>query len=350
MRLRKKLLSVLSTVVLFVPGCGVPLTSEGHAQAPAPPPAPVAVTVATVERGEVARPIRATGVIRAKAEVNLAFLVGGKVTWVGPDVGARVRRGQVLARLDATAYDADVARARLAEQKADRDLARVEALRSTGSLPPREVEDATTGRDVATETLRAATFARAHAVLVAPADGLIEARVVEEGAIVGGGTPVFRLATTRGGSAVRASLTDRDVLDVRVGQRANVTLDASSARYDATVSEIATTASPATGTFEVELTLTDASVVLPNGLSVKAQIDRTVTVGALVPIEALVDGEGLSASVWVIASGRPRRVPVHVAFFEAGRAALVEDLSGAEHVATVGASSLLPNSRVEVTR
>ena len=81
---------------------------------PTTSPRAVPARLAPVARGLVAHPIRATGQIRAKSQIDLAFLVGGEVTWVGVDVGTKVRRGQVLARVDETQIAADAERAHAA--------------------------------------------------------------------------------------------------------------------------------------------------------------------------------------------------------------------------------------------
>ena len=62
----------------------------------------VPVSLVKVERGALARDLRAGGVLKQKSEVDLAFTVGGVLAVLYVDEGARVRRGQVLAQLDGT--------------------------------------------------------------------------------------------------------------------------------------------------------------------------------------------------------------------------------------------------------
>lgn len=62
----------------------------------APSPAPRDVRGAAIERASVEHPIHASGLLRAKKELDLAFLLGGEVSWVSVDVGAHVKKGQVL--------------------------------------------------------------------------------------------------------------------------------------------------------------------------------------------------------------------------------------------------------------
>ncbi len=313
---------------------------------PASPPHPV--RLAHVERGSMSHPIRATGVIRAKNELDLGFLVGGQVAWVGVDVGSNVHRGQPLARIDATQIAADADRARAAAVKARRDLDRVSALEKSGALPQATLDDAQTGDTIANAQQRSAEFALHHGVLLAPDDGVIDARLVDAGEMVSPGQPVIRLSSRSRGAVVRIYLSDRDVLGLDVGRGAVVSLDATpDETLTARVSQIATAASPASGDFEVELRLDAAPSRFKSGMTAKVEVQRVKSVGSAVPITALVPGDTSGASVVAVANGLTHRIPVHVLFFEGSDVALQESLTGVTDVATAGVLALGEGTRVK---
>jgi len=85
----------------------------------------VAVRLADVTRGPVARPVRGTGVLRLKSEVDLSFKVGGVVAAVLVEEGATVKKGQLLARLDPTEVDAALRQAKDGQAKASSRPARL---------------------------------------------------------------------------------------------------------------------------------------------------------------------------------------------------------------------------------
>src|SRR4051812_2159840 len=94
----------LQLVVSFVLG-GSSLTGCGETQVRAEAPAgerTVPVVVAPVQRQPITRAIHASGTLQPKRQHALSFKVGGVVTQVVVEEGARVKKGQVLARLDAT--------------------------------------------------------------------------------------------------------------------------------------------------------------------------------------------------------------------------------------------------------
>jgi RND family efflux transporter MFP subunit len=323
----------------------------GEATAASVAPA-VAVRTAAPAREPVSHPIRATGTMRAKKEVDLAFLVGGEVSWVGVDVGAHVRRGQVLARIDSTQIAAAATRARAANEKAGRDLNRARALVASGSLASVTLEDATTGESIATADQQEADFALRHGVIVAPDDGVVDARFVEPGEVVASGHPAFRVSGRSRGAVVKVGLADRDLVGLDVGRHARVRLDvAPEAAIDAHVSQIASSSSPESGLFDVEVHVDGSGpAAWRSGMTAKVEIDRTVQPGAVVPVAALVPGDGDAAFVASVAGGRAHKVPVHVVFFEGEHAAVAESLDGVDAVATEGAAALTEGSSVSVAQ
>jgi RND family efflux transporter MFP subunit len=342
--------TVLAASLILASAC----TTSSAAPAPAAERA-VPVRSAPVERGTVAAPVRAAGTVHPKDERALAFKVGGVVARVAVSAGDRVRRGQVLAELDATEVAAGAEQAREGLAKAERDRERTRTLAEQDVVPRALAEDADTAARVARAGLAAAEFNLRRAVLIAPDDGWVDERLVEPGEVVAPGRPVLRVSGRGRGYVVRASLADRDVLGLRPGQPARVTIDAlPGAPLTGIVTEIARSASRATGTYEVEVKLAPADargrLDLLGGLTAKVEFDRDVEVAAAVPIAALVDtdADGARAAVFAPEGGRARRVPVRVAGLQGERAVLAEPLAGVAQVITEGAAQLADGALIHL--
>lgn len=307
----------------------------------------VPVRLAEVERGPVARPIRGTGVLRLKSEVDLSFKVGGIVANVLVEEGAKVRRGQVLARLDPTEVEAALRQSREVTAKAERDLERTRKLVASGALAPIELQNAETAMKLNAAGTDAAAFNASRSAIVAPDDGRIDKRFVEAGQVVAPGQPVFHLSGRSKGAVVRIGVSDRDVLRIHDGDDARVVLDARPDRpLEGKVSQVATVATPGAGTFDVEVKIQTSEAVL-SGLTAKVEIAHTEEVGAVVPAGAVVFGARDDASVFVAPDGaRAKRVPVKVAFVDGERIALSGPLDG--KVVESGASRLEDGARVRV--
>jgi multidrug efflux pump subunit AcrA (membrane-fusion protein) len=153
------------------------------------------------------------------------------------------------------------------------------------------------------------------------------------------------------GFVARVALPDRDVIGLALGTRATVTLDAAPGRpLEGRVTEIARTAERGTGTYQVEVALEPPrELTLLSGLPAKVEIARTVRAEGSVPLAAVVDGDGETGSVFVVAQGFAARMPVRIALVEGDRAVLAAGIAGIRQVVTDGAPRLTDGARVEVT-
>lgn len=308
------------------------------------------VRTAAVERGPMARPVRAAGTVAAKDERELSFKVGGIVARVEARQGMEVRRGQLLAALDATELEAAVRQAREAAVKARRDRDRARLLRSGGSIAIAQAEDAETSANMAEAALRAAEFNLRNGALRAPDDGWVDRRMVEPGETVSPGKPVLRVSGRSRGFVVRANLPERDVLGLSAGDRAVARLDARpDEALPCRVAEIARSAARGTGTYQVEVEVDPAHAEgLLSGLGAKLEIPRAVEAAGAVPLVSLQEGDGDRGAVYVVDGGRARRVPVRVAFLEGERAVLSTGVEAIERVVSEGAARVSDGAPVRV--
>lgn len=334
--------------LLLLPACTVP-------DAPAAQQAPVhevAVRVARVQRGPLARPVHAAGRIGYSAETRLAFKVGGVVARIAVDEGDKVSKGQVLARLDPREIDAHLTGAESARAKAERDLERARLLNRDDVVTREVLENAATAAEVARAGAAAARFNRRFSEIVAPQGGVMLARLVEPGEVVGPGTPILVVGSAGTGRVVKAGVADRDVVRLAVGDPADIELDAlPAARLGGTVSEIAPAATPTTGLFEVEVRIDGSEPALAAGMIARAAIlpgaRETMTT---VPLAALVDADGARGRVFALAADRRHVEPrvVDIAFLVGERVALRGGLEGVAEVVSDGAAYLDERSLVKV--
>src|SRR5436190_9193959 len=196
------------------------------------------VTVVVPGRSQVARTITASGPLAAKRDQPIGVAgSGGRVVRVLVDAGAWVQAGQVLAVVDRSVQAEQAAQltAQIEAAKANAALAqsnyeRAIALQGRGFVSKAEIDSKKAARDAANAQVRVAqaTLAATRAQIgqlnvVAPAAGLILARNVEVGQIVGPASgALFRLAEG-GQMEMRAQLSQQDLALVHVGMAAKVT-------------------------------------------------------------------------------------------------------------------------------
>ena len=180
---------------------------------------------------EIERETVASGAVAAWQEMSLGVeLAGLRVANVPVEVGARVRKGQVLLELDQRTLEmqAKQSEATLAQARASAELARAQATRGESLLERKLISTAnfdelnanrakTAAAALAAEADRDATRLRlAFARLQAPDDGIISARNVQPGQIVSTGTELLRLIR-RGRLEWRAEIAENDLLHIVPG-------------------------------------------------------------------------------------------------------------------------------------
>jgi len=302
-------------------------------------PAPVGpspVRVVTVGPSAEGLSIRATGRLASRSEVRRSFKIGGLLERLA-DEGEAVAAGQLLARLDRSEIAAEVSRVGAVLEQAQRDLRRAEILLESGSGSEEGLQRARTALSVAESNARVAAFSQQHSEIRAQSSGRILRRLAEPGEFVAAGQPVMLLGTDSGW-VVRVGLTDREVVRLQHGDRARIRFDAHPGKaLSAEVTEIGEVADPATGTFEVEVTLDPTEHALKSGFIASVGLETQPPDPPLymVPIEALVSADGDRGVVFRVSEeGTAQRT-------EVGIAGLWED-----HIAVN--AGLQPDTRVVV--
>ncbi len=321
--------------------------------APAVTVEPVPVTVAAVGSVAGASTITAVGTLGAKDETPLAFKIGGVVQRVSAEAGMRVRAGTVLAELASTEIAAEVEKARQGRAKAERDLARAKALYKDSVATLEQLQDATTAFEVAESNVKIAEFNRQYAVVRAPSDGVVLKRGVEASQLVGPGQMVVLFRSEGRGMVLRAGLPDRDAVRVRIGDAAAVRFDAYPGEtFRGRVSQIAAGATGGSGTYEIEVAL-DGARALASGLVGRVELQPKG--GARVPsvpAEAVLEADGDSATVFVLApdGAHAQRRRVRVGALSGDQLPVLAGLEAGAQVIVAGASWVRDGGPVKTTK
>src|SRR5690606_9662572 len=227
------------------------------------------------------------GDIRAREESPLSFRVGGKIVERHVDVGDHVRRGELLATLDAADLQARAraARARLAAAEAELGRARADQARfaalAEDQLVSRSALDAQNAAataaqgqvDAARAELEVAGNQSGYSELRAAADGVNAARHVEAGQVVAAGQAVYTLAGD-GTREVAFAVPEGRVDAIRPGQAVRVELWSDpERRWPGRVREIAPMADPASRTFAARAVVEAPAGALELGQSARVHVD-----------------------------------------------------------------------------
>jgi RND family efflux transporter MFP subunit len=312
------------------------------------------VEVAPVVQKSMALPINTSGKLYTSTESKLSFKIPGIIAQIYVDEGKAVKKGTLLAALDLIEMKAKVNQARSAHDKANRDLERAQRLYADSVVTLEQSQNARTALEIASSDVNVAEFNLRHSTIYAPENGKILKRFAEEGELLGAGNPVFLYGSNNEGWVLRAGVTDRQIIQLRIGDQAIITFDAyPNKKFLAKLSEIEAVANPYTGTFEVEVQLDHSNVHLYSGFVGKVTIlPGIVKDYSIIPIESLIEGD-LNEGYVFSADQENNRVIRHLIKIDkiVGDKMLVySGLENVDQVVTYGAPYLTANSLINIIK
>jgi RND family efflux transporter MFP subunit len=297
------------------------------------------------------------GTLTADEQAVLSFKVSGRIVSIAVDLGSRVRRGDVVARLDETDFDARVRQAEAAVQQARArlgmdptgktdvvtieqtslvrqakavldeatvNLNRARQLVTGGVMARAELDSVEAAYNVADaryqealeearnrlsvlaqrkSELDLARQQKSDAILRAPFDGAISARRVGTGEVVAVGAPVVDLVRMNP-LRMRAEIPERDTQGVAVGKPVSVRVEGELVTHAGRVARISPIVNERNRVLVVEIEVLNPAGAIRPGSFGKAEITTSVEGAALtVPATAIVTFAGIEKA-FVVADGK----------------------------------------------
>ena len=268
-----------------------------------------------VDRGDIRVVISSTGTLSATSTVTVGSQVSGQVTDVLVDFNDQVKKDQVIARIDPSTYEAQIAqgsaqiggaRASLAQAQAtlrnaqldyDRksDLgARQLVARSDVDLARAALDQARASVNSAqaqilqqTASTQATRINLGRTVIRSPVDGVVLTRTIEPGQTVAASLQapeLFTIAEDLAKMKIELAVDEADIGQVRVGQGVSFTVDAFPDRqFRGTVEQVRLSATTTSNvvTYPVVVTVDNSDGTLLPGLTVNAEIEVSKREGVL---------------------------------------------------------------------
>jgi RND family efflux transporter MFP subunit len=337
-------------IILFIPS--IILISCNHKTIETSGEKVIKVTTVKLTKKEMKFPVKTSGTLASREEYKLSFKTGGIIESISVDEGQSVKKGQLLARLNLSEIEATVKQAELGYEKAVRDHRRVSNLYQDSVVTLEQLQNAETAMQLAKSQLTIARFNREHSVITAPSTGRILKKLSEENELVGSGQPVFLFASTEGNWVVRCSVTDKDIVNLSLSDSAKVVFDAFRDKvFKGVVSELAQTADPYTGTYEVEISIMNEKESFVNGLIGRVEI-YSGEAGKywLIPADAMVEGNERQGFIYRVENGLAKKTQVDVVDFVGEELVIDDGLFEGLEIVVEGVAYLNNNSKVEVAK
>ena len=336
---------------------------------------PMTVDVGAVGRSEVVDYVTVVGNLIGKATVDVVPRVAGRIESIPVQLGDRVTRGQMVAKLEDRAIREQVNQVRAnlevnqatvsARQNdavvAKNSLDRARTSFERGLLSQQGLEDAEARYNSAISQVTVAqaqlvsTQARldelsvtlSDTAVVSPVDGFVGRRNLDAGAFAGANTPMISVVDI-GIVRMVANLVEKDFRRVQAGAPALVEVDAfPGEQFTGHVSRVAPVFDPATRTATMEIEVPNPGFRLKPGMYARVRLTAERKPDALtVPRAAIVDVQG-KRGVYVVAEGDVARFQeVQTGLSDVDRIEILNGVTEGTKVVTTGSLAIRDGERV----
>lgn len=308
------------------------------------------VKLHTVQAGSAQLNMSLPGRVRAARRSELSFKVSGPLEKLPIDEGQLVKKGDLIAQILPRDFQTAISEAKARELEAEQQYQRYKELYAKRQVSKADFDRYRASRDVARARLEDAQNALKDTTLVAPFDGVIAKRYVENFEKVQAKQPIAFLQLI---DQLEILIDVPELLMAQFRQTGNIEVvaefDAAAGnKYPITVKEFSTDADPATQTYQVVLAMAqpeEANILPGMTAKVTASASEGYDVGSkiTIPAIAVLNDAGNQAYVWVFDSSSKTvsKSPVKIGPLEGSKNVVVEEgLEGGEVIVSAGITKL----------
>jgi HlyD family secretion protein len=322
-----------------------------------------AVTASLLTEGQATTVLTATGYVEAERKADLSPKITSRITELNVTEGTRVKKGDIVARLDHTDLDAQLAEKRAAWVNAKAELERQRSLHAEGLAPKSSLDAAVAAEATTRAAVRYVEALLDYTVIRAPFAGVVTAKR----AFVGEAVSPFGSSPSGGGSGgaiatlvefstlyVGADVNEANLSKLGPNQPAEITLDAVPDKtYHGFLRQIVPAADRQKATVRVKVAFLDADEKILPDLSSRVSFTAEPTQGktgrtrVMVPASAIRTVGGRTG-VFRIVEGRARFQPVKTGPQTQGQIEIVEGLAGGEQLISSSSGEIRDGDRVKI--
>jgi len=257
---------------LILVSCGEKKTSK--------PITPIAVSVLNLSQNDGANDNseKFPGIIKPIKTSNISFQVAGDITKLPVSLGDYVKKGQLIAAIDPSIYNAQYEANKAQANLAKENFTRINNVFQKGSIAEIRMLEAKSNYEQAQSALNAASKNVNHTKLTAPFSGYISNKLMESGDVASPGMPVVELVDLSKVQAI-ISLSDKEVNNYKTGSKANIYVPTLNQTFSGTLTEIAVQSESQTPVYTAKITVNNPDLILKPGMTCTNVIeDKTNTV------------------------------------------------------------------------
>ena len=307
----------------------------------------VPVEVAKVARRPIAASYSGTASLDAPGEAQVVSKTSGIVLALLTEEGQRVRKGQLLARLDNDRQRLQVAQATASVRKLESNYARSQKMVAAKLVSAEANDQIRYDLENSRATLNIAQLELSYTTIVAPISGVVAQRMVKQGNLVALNAPLFRIVDDSRLEAV-LNVPERELATMKAGLPVSLLVDAVSGKqFTGTIDRISPVVDAGSGTFRVVCAFSGDGGLKPGMFGRIGIVYDSRTDALTIPRVALLEDEGEPA-VYAVRAGKAVRVPLKLGYIDGELAEVRTGLKEGDAVVTAGKVAIRDGAKVQV--
>lgn len=310
----------------------------------------IPVKTATVGSMRISQGLVATGEFKGWEEVKLVAESQGSIQYLSVEEGQQIKKGQIIAKVDAVSLNSQLSSSRSAYAKAEKDVARYERLEKVGAVSQSALEDARIQLENAHANIAQIQQQLGFTVIKSPINGVVNSLMVEETSFVMPGNEIAEIVQIDR-LKIEVNIAEDNLSKIKKGQAVSIKTDVFPLKtFEGKVSNISVKAD-ASRKFKVTIEVNNAKEDLRAGLFAEVNFDTLKTneqEAQMIPREAIV-GSLQNPSVYVIENEKAQLKKIEVGAVIDGNVVVLSGLNDGELVVTKGIINLTNNTLVNIT-
>lgn len=338
--------NMLLPILLLSAGLAAGCSRKAEEKKPSGPPA-VIITVAQALARDMPISERAVGDVDSATAPKVGAEVAGRIVRIRAEIGDAVKKGQILAEIDAADYASDAKKQEAQAAAQQRLTERYRELAAKGFISPSQLESTEAQNVAAHEQQVRAAKNLVRTRIVAPVTGRIEQRLVSEGDWIDLGKPIFQISTSVA-LRVRLPFPENVASRIKPGQAVRLSTPAAPGKtVEGKIAQLRPQVGGTSRSFDAIVEVKNPGDWKP-GASVDGEVVVETHAGAVTVPEISVVLRPAGTVVYVVADGKAAQRIVKTGSKNNGVVEILEGIAAGETVALDGAGFLTDKAAVTV--
>lgn len=296
---------LIASGVFFLQSCGGEQAETTEQEVKLKP----LVKLQEVQRKSFEHKIQVQGNVETDQNVTLSAEMGGLITSITVKEGQTVRKGHVIARVDASVLASNVQEIKTKLEYAEYMLEKQKELQKRGVGSEFDLETAQSQVNSLKASMNSLNTQAGKAVIRAPFTGVIDQVYAKKGQMAGPSSPLVRLVNNDAVDIV-AMISEKHFSKVRLGTPINVTFpNYSDTSIDLKITNVGNYIEPTNRTFRIMAEVKKNKTLLPNMLAEVSITDLQKEDAIVIPTSAILKDQESRDFVYIATSYTEKQKP-----------------------------------------